>query len=110
MVMVSTNFFVVLHVRRISGRPNFMQLAWGSRFSRAQKVQSFGVSVYFDLIWGVPTVLCLIFRMSFLSLEDIGMEFIYLKLFLKVSWSVVSISGILLQYLVEVSWFVWGAV
>ena len=103
-------FFVVGHVRMISGRANLWQLDCGSLFSRAQKVQSLGVSVYFALMWGVPTVLCLIFRMSLLSFEDTGVVFNCFRLFLKVSCSVSLISGILLQYLVEVSWLIVGEV
>ena len=98
--------WVVSHVSSISGKADFWQLESGSRFSLEQKIQSSIVSVYFDLICAVPTILCFIFKVSLLSLEERGSELRYLKLLRNMSWLMSFISVILLQYFVEVSWFI----
>ena len=72
--------WVVSHVCSISGKADFLQLESGSRFSLVQKIQSLVVSVYFDLMCAVPTILCFIFKVSLLSLEERGSELRYLKL------------------------------
>ena len=97
---------VVLHVSSISGKADLWQLESGSRFSLEQKIQSSIVSVYFDLMCAVPTILCFIFRVSLLSLDERGRELRYLKLLRNTSWLMSFMSGILLQYIVEVSWFI----
>ena len=56
---------VVLHVSSISGKADLWQLESGSRFSLEQKIQSSIVSVYFDLMCAVPTILCFIFSVTF---------------------------------------------
>ena len=49
-------------------------------------------------------MLCRILRRSLLSLEEMGMVFKVARLFLKRSGLTGAISGIFLQYLVDVSW------